>query len=1064
MDAARALKPLNPMKRSPVNSPELLVVGGAKSWMAPELVQINRLPARATFQSFPNAVDAIRLPRESSPWFQSLDGDWNFVLADSPGDVPAEFVARDFDVKTAGWARLPVPSNWTMHGFDHPHYTNVQMPWPNEAPSVPDANPTGCYRTQFAVPKEWAGQRIVLHIGGAESVLYVYVNGRAVGMSKDTRLPAEFDVTRFVEAGKRNTLACIVVKWSDASFVEDQDQWWMGGIYRDVFIYATPPTRLDDLFCRAELDESLEQGRLNICAKVGFAGKSETGWHVEAQLFDHAGKPVWKRPVNGEVNVVSSGFHRPRLEANLTGEVRKPRLWSSEAPMLYVVLVSLRNPKGEQVESATVRVGFRRLEIRANELLINNRAVLIKGVNRHEHDDSRGKAITREGMLADILLMKQFGFNAVRTSHYPNAEAWYDLCDEFGLYLIDEANIESHAYGYEISHSPRYASAFLERGLRMVERDKNHPSVIIWSLGNESGHGPNHDAVAGWIRHYDPSRPLHYESAVMSAIWDDLESGKIPGALASDLICPMYPGIDAITRWATRKTRTDKRRPLILCEYSHAMGNSNGCLGEYFDAFEKHHGLQGGFIWEWVDHGLKKKDNRGREYWAYGGDFGDEPNDANFVCDGLVWPDRRPHPAMFEFKKLAQPVGISAVDLKRGIVRITNKQDFTTLGWLRGEWELSVEGVLVGRGKLPVLKIAAGAAANVRVPFEKPMLESGQESHLTVRFYAREKTRWCDAGHEIAWEQFALPFEAKVPSKRKAATASGAVEIEARRDGFIIRGDHFQITASEAIDSFRWDDQELLASGPRLAVWRAATDNDGIKAWTGQGNKPLGRWLAAGLHEMKLEPAGVDVRRAPGGAVILTLHTRGIVKAGAIDHRHTYTIQPDGSVQVENRFECEGSLPDLPRLGVVLALSPGFEKITWFGRGPHESYSDRKRGARVAQFTGTVSEQYVPYTVPQEHGNKTDVRWVELENAKQTAIRFSAVNRLLGCSASHFTAADLFAARHTIDLEPRQETILHLDYAQRGLGTASCGPDTLDEYLIKPGKYKFMYNFTCIRR
>jgi beta-galactosidase len=1048
------------MRTPPIQSPDLLFLGGAKSWMAPEIVQINRLPARATFSSFPTSEEALR-HREDSPWFQSLNGTWAFHLAERPEEVDAAVLQPSFAAD--GWKSLPVPSNWTMHGFDHPHYTNVIMPWPDEPPRVPEKNPTGCYRTTFQVPPSWGGRRIVLHVGGAESVLYVYVNGRAVGMSKDTRLPAEFDITQFVNTSGPNTLACIVVKWSDASFVEDQDQWWMGGIYRDVFLYSTPSTWIADVFCRAELDETLSTGRLRVTTKVGFSGASEAGWVVEAQLFDGDLRPVWKKPVGAEVNIVSRGYHTPRLQVELAGEVRRPRLWSSETPSLYTVVISLRDQAGNCVEATRVRLGFRRLEIRDNQLLINNKPVLIKGVNRHEHDDVRGKAVTRESMIADILLMKQFGFNAVRTSHYPNAETWYDLCDELGMYLIDEANIESHAYAHEIAHSSRYATAFLERGLRMVERDKNHPSVIVWSLGNESGHGQNHDAIAGWIRHYDPSRPLHYETAVMSAIWEDIKSPQLPGALASDIICPMYAGIDAITRWAKCKSRTDKRRPLILCEYSHAMGNSNGSLAEYFDAFERYHGLQGGFIWEWVEHGLKRTDPRGREYWAYGGDFGDEPNDANFVCDGLVWPDRKPHPAMFEFKKLAQPVGIKALNLDRGLLRVTNKQDFTTLGWLRGEWEIAVDGLRVQSGKLGTLRTAPGESSDVRIPYKKLRLQPGEECFLTIRFVSAKATPWCDAGYEIAWEQFPMPISARSARKRALLTKADGVEFSERPGEYVAGDDMFEVVASRdiaMITSIRVRGEELLVSGPRLSIWRAATDNDGIKAWTGQSNKPLGRWLAAGLHEMRLEPLSAEARRTADGAVVFNLRTRGVMVGGKIEHLQQITIRGGGKIDIENIFDCERSLPDLPRLGVMLGLQSGFEKITWFGRGPHESYSDRKRGAPVGRYSGTVTEQYVPYTVPQEHGNKTDVRWMQLEHESRGMVRFRAVDRLLECSASHFTAEDLFQAKHTIDLKPRAETIVHLDYAQRGLGTASCGPDTLEKYQIKPGRYRLRFQIT----
>lgn len=1035
---------------------QLLQIGGSKSWVMPELIQVNRLPAKATFYPFPDGNSALRKAREASPWFQSLNGLWDFTLAPRPEAVPADFIQPEFTPSKNGWAKLPVPSNWTMHGYDRPHYTNYQMPFPHNPPTVPDENPTGCYRTRFEVPADWQGRRIVLHIGGAESVLYVYVNGHAVGLSKDTRLPGEFDITPFVLHGATNTLVVIVVKWSDASFIEDQDQWWMGGIYREVFLYSTESTHLADVFAQAELDDDLKNGRLRVTVKAGFTQQPEPGWKAEAQLYDANNKPLFKKPISGNIEILGRGYDEPRLEVILTGAVRAPKLWSAETPNLYSVVVTLKNPRGTVVEATKCRVGFRRIEVRDNHLLINGRAVMIKGVNRHEHDDTTGKTISRESMIRDIKLIKQHNFNAVRTSHYPNDPLWYDLCDEFGLYLIDEANVEAHAYGYDICRNPRYASAFLERGLRMVERDKNHPSVILWSLGNETGYGSNHDAMGGWIRGYDPGRPLHYESAI--AGWDGPD--KMPGERVSDIICPMYASIESIVKWARNKKRADKRRPLILCEYSHAMGNSNGSLCDYWDAFEKYDGLQGGFIWEWVDHGLKRTDDKGRESWAYGGDFGDEPNDLNFVCDGLVWPDRTPHPAMRECKKLQQPVGIMPGDLKRGELKISNKQDFTTLAWLRGEWELAVDGVVVSRGVMPALKTLPGKTETVRFPIKQPVMQPGQECFLNVRFFATKHTPWCDAGHEIAWEQLAMPFKAKAVRKPTTASTTKPLELTKRNDYCIVAGDGFEITASKergTLTSLCWHGKELLAQGPQLNIWRGATDNDGIKGWSGQDEKPLGRWLKAGLHEVKFEPVSLRARRDTDGKIMLEFVAVGRAEGGKIKHHHVYTILPSGVIFAENIFECAATLPDLPRLGVTMQLQPGMESLRWFGRGPHENYWDRKRSAMVGLYSSTVADQYVPYILPQEHGNKTDVRWMTLENPGKHGLWFGATDRLLECSASHFTAHDLFQAKHTTDLMPRPEVIVNIDYAQRGLGTASCGPDTLPQYRIPPATYRLGY-------
>lgn len=1018
---------------------ELLFPGGQPCWEFPELFRIAKLPPRSTN---PVWEEGTRL---------SLDGEWDFHLAKTPVDA-AKFVDAP-----GKWDRIRVPGNWQMQGFwDKPHYTNVQMPFPEEPPFVPAANPTGVYRRTFQLPREWKGRRVVLHFGGADNTLLVFLNGQPVGLSKDSRTPAEFDVTKFLKAG-RNELTALVIKWSDSTFVEDQDHWWLSGLHREVFLYATAPVHIADVSARTGLTDDLGTGTLDLRVSVNYPGDPEPGCSVQARLLDASGKAVWKKPLTAAVPAdPSKRGSWPRHLAHISATVPKVKPWSAESPYLYTLEVTLKTSAG--TERTTRRIGFRRVEIRGFDLLINGQRVMIKGVNRHDHDDTTGKAVSRERMLEDILTMKRFNFNAVRTSHYPNDPQFLDLCDEYGLYVVDEANIESHAYAQTVCRNQRYAGAFLDRVMNMVERDKNHPSVIIWSLGNESGFGPNHTAAAGWLRQADPTRPLQYEGTLWGpdadkdpnrqVEWDDYPVG-------TDIVCPMYATIDRIKSFVAD---TKLPRPLVLCEYSHAMGNSNGSLSDYWDAFESTPGLQGGFIWEWLDHGIRQKDAKGTNYWVYGGDFGDTPNDANFVCDGLVWPDRTPHSAMWECKKLQQPVAVEATNLKAGKIRIRNKQNFTTLAWLRGTWEVSVDGSVVQSGKLPVLKTAPGTSEDVTLAIRPPALSAGQEAHLTIRFAAATDTPWCEAGFEIAWDQLVLPFKGKAVKKSSPALAPATFTQD---EGIftIIAGDLTAIASEEegTLTSLKWKGTEVLLRGPKLNVWRAATDNDGIKAWTGQDSKALGKWRTAGLPDLHVEPAIIAARQKNDGTVDLYFQSVGECRAGKIVHEHLYSFQPTGEILVENDFRCDDTLPELPRLGVSLALRPGFENLAWFGRGPHENYTDRKRGAAVGLYHGTVTDQYVPYIVPQEHGNKTDVRWLTLANAKGTAIRFAATSRFLEASASHYTAADLYAATHTIDLTPRDEVIVNLDYAQRGLGTASCGPDTLEQYRLPAGEYHFGY-------
>jgi beta-galactosidase len=923
----------------------LLYVGGRRSWETPELTSLNRLPPTAT----------LARPADRS---RVLDGDWEFRLVGRP-----EHAART----ARRWSTVPVPGLWTMQGFGVPHYTNVAMPFGDRPPRVPEQNPTGIYRRPFTLPRGWRGRRVVLHFGGTEGVLYVLLNGEPVGLAKDSRTPAEFDVTELVRRSGANELVAVVVQWSDASFVEDQDHWWHGGISRSVYLYA--PGSIADVFARAGPD-----GRLALDAPGG----------VEARLLDARGRVV-----------VADRLDEGRLEVT----VHRPRLWSAEDPALYTLVVESED------DSVCCRIGFRRVEVREGRLLVNGKAVLIKGVNRHDHDDVHGRAVPREVMETDARLMKQFNVNAVRTSHYPNDPYWLDLCDRYGLYVVDEANIEAHAYYDEICRDPRYANAFVERVRNMVERDKNHPSVIVWSLGNESGYGPNHDAAAGWIRGRDPSRPLHYEGAIRR----DWSGGR----RATDIVCPMYADVEAIEAWAKE---SDDTRPLILCEYSHAMGNSNGGLADYFAAFERYGALQGGFIWEWIDHGIRRTDERGREYWAYGGDFADTPNDANFCADGLVWPDRNPHPALHELKYLGRPVRVERVGESR--FRVENLHDFVGLARYVGAWELTIDGEVVRSGRLPRLR------DGLEVELDLEAAGPG-ERFVTFRFFLREPTEWAAAGHEVAWQQFALPSRAR---RRTSATAGGRIPID-RETGRL--------------------GLSVLLDGPRLQLWRAPTDNDGLRLLSERRSGVLPRWLELGLDRLEHRLEGVR------GAEVVT-RVSGRDRWNDALHRQTFRLLRSGDVLVENEVLLDPELRDLPRVGVVLVLRPGLDRMEWFGRGPWESYPDRIASTVVGRFRSTVSDQYVPYILPQEHGHRSEMRWLSLTDAAGFGVEVEG-RPTVGFSASHFTASDLYGARHTCDLEPRAEIVLTLDHAQRGLGTASCGPDTSRRHRLLAPRYRFAY-------
>jgi len=992
----------------------------SSAWTTPELTGLGRL----AMHSVPHA-DRLE-----------LDGRWRFQLLADPRQPLA-----------AGWGEAEVPSLWTMSGtWDLPHYTNVQMPFAGLPPEIPERNPTGVYERDFEVPSEWAGRRVVLHVGAAESVLLVALNGEEVGIGKDSHLASEFDLTDHLRPGS-NTLRLTVVKWSDATYIEDQDQWWHGGISRPVFLYVTGRVHLAEIKAIAGLASDLTTGVLDLTAVASFAGvEPEAGWSIAANLpaigaggagqlplatgpdwpVDLAEKDLLRRhTAGGPLSELEETDTWPvldrRLEPPLAGafelhlEIPGVEAWSAERPTRYELQVRLRSPAGEVVETAALRIGFRRVEIVELDLLINGARVLLRGVNRHDFDQHTGRVISPEAMRADLVQMKQFGFNAVRTSHYPNDPAFLDLADELGVYVIDEADIESHQFQSTLCDDSRYLSQWVSRVSRMTERDKNHPSVILWSLGNEAGYGANVTAAAAWLRRYDPSRPLHYEGAIRFDWTSD--------QAVSDLTCPMYPEIGAIVEHA-RSGR--QRHPLIMCEYSHAMGNSNGTLAEYWDAIESNPGLQGGFIWEWWDHGLVQDLPDGTRRWAYGGDFGESPHDGNFVADGLNWPDRRPKPAMWEARALNAPV---AIELDGDGLRVTNRQHFVDLGWLSATWELTVDGEPVAAGTLELPAVGPGQSAVVPLKGRPSELPPG-EAFLTTRWSATRDQAWAPAGFEVAALQVPIRSADPGPRARLEADASADAPVD---DAGNIRHPWFAVP-------------------PALALWRAPTDNDRI------GGMAAG-WDALGLDRLDRRLVEL-VRDGPLATIVDEVTTRTGIQ---LHHERVVTALGGGAIRVDEHVDIPSDLVDLPRIGTVLELVPGLERLEWFGTGPHETYPDRKRGGLIGRWTTTVTDAATQYIRPQENGGRADVRWLALTDDDGQGIRID-LDWPAQVSATHYRAADLDAATHDVELVARPETIVHLDVAHRGLGTASCGPDTLAEYLVGPGTYRWSWVLAPLKR
>jgi len=1006
-------------------------------WENPAVFQRGAEPPHATLVPFATPEQARTGGRTDSPWFRSLNGDWRFRWLPRPADCPVDFAAPQFDDRA--WDRLPVPANWQLHGYGQAVYLNVPYVFPKNPPHVPaDDNPVGLYRHLFDIPADWAGRQVFLHFAGVDSAFYVWVNGREVGYSQDSRTPAEFNITPHLVPGV-NHLAVQVFRYSDGSYLECQDMWRLSGIHRDVWLFARPAVYLRDVEVKTLLDEDVRDAILDVRARV--RNDSGTAWRdltVTGSLRTTAGTAV---PLAGDL-AGGCEYVAPGAEAivRLRAGVTDPPKWSAETPHLFVLTLALCDGGGAVLEATSCRVGFRRVEIRHGQLLVNGQPVLLKGVNRHEHHPDRGHAVDYESMLADVRLMKRFNINTVRTSHYPDHPDWYDLCDRYGLYVIDEANIESHGMGYNpedtLANKPEWQAAHLDRIRRMVERDKNHPSVIIWSMGNEAGDGTAFQAASQWLHRRDPSRPVHYERA-----------GQRPH---TDIVCPMYWSVAGIVSY----TQRPQERPLILCEYAHAMGNAVGNLAEYWEAIEAFPQLQGGSIWDWVDQGLRRTDAAGREYWVYGGDFGEERHDGNFCINGLVFPDRGVTPKLWEVKKVYQNVAVETVPGVTGLVRIHNKHFFRNLADFDLGWEVLADGVVVQAGQLAPLDIPPQAAREIRIPVQPFLPEPGAETLLRLSVRQRDDTAWAPRGHEVAWEQLPLPLDAR-PAPGVSRADLPALAMQENDAEIRFSAGDFQLAFDRRtglISSLTYAEEPVIAPGldgppgPALHVFRAPTDN----------NRRLGRqWVEAGLNDLQAGLRELRAERVSPGEVHFVTVTdyAGSGDAGFV-HECRYTILGNGLIHLDNRITPRGNLPVLPRLGLRLTLAGRLDRVMWYGHGPHENYPDRKAGAAVGLYEAAVDDMAVPYVRPQETGNREDVRWLALTGDRGAGL-LVVPDKPLSASVLPFTAADLDRADHLNELTPRRDIQLCLDARVLGLGNASCGPGVLPQYEVRPRPVRF---------
>ena len=998
-------------------------------WENPEVFAENKLPSRATLVPYASFDEALK--RGESGYVLDISGEWRFHWTKTPAERPEGFWAKEYDDKM--WDLIAVPGNWEVLGYGYPIYTNVNYPFPLNPPYIPhDDNPTGCYRHTFEIPEAWDGRRIILHFESGLAAMHVWLNGEKVGYSEGTKTAVEFDITAMATTGW-NTLAIEGYRWCDGSYLEDQDFWRLSGFDRGVKVYSVDEVRIADIFAIGDLDKTYKMGLYEATVKVDNVGDDPFKGVVELSLLAADGSVV--KRLAQSVDVADS------RELMFSFKVPKVKTWSHEHPNLYTSVVTLKDLDGKIVEATSCRTGFRKVEIKDGVLLLNGRRLMINGVNLHEHNPATGHVVNRDLMLKDIELMKRHNINAVRTSHYPQPTEWYDLCDEYGILLVDEANIEAHGCGtgyqesypnFHPSHRPEWKGAHHDRIRSMVERDKNHPSVIIWSMGNESSDGEVYTEAYRWIKERDRSRFVQFEQGY--------------GGPNTDITCPMYPPIAEMKAYAERENPT---KPYIMCEFAHAMGNSTGNFREYFDIMEGHPHMQGGFIWDWVDQGIDAVGRDGRHYWAYGGDFGAwmYTHDENFCCNGLVLPDRTPHPGLKEVRKVYQDIEFELVGDNN--LRIYNNTHETDLSEFLlyyftardGEQQVWVEGV-----ELP--RCPAGKSVDVAIDYATD--DSFAEWTLTVMACCNEKPELLNEGHIAAEEQFVLQ-----PYRFPTMIPEGKIEIE-RGEGWIVA--HNGVTAVQfntrtgGLAGYVSDGRHLMKELPEPWFWRATTDND----WGVSLQRTTNVWRTN--------------RRKPLGAKVEEYEDRVVVKGEyyLVDAPSYYTIihtfRADGSLQVEVEWRRDGEyVPELPRFGMRMMLPQDYTHLKYYGRGPWENYADRNESAFLGLYEQSTDEQLFPYVRPQESGNKTDVRWVELTNDEGVGIRVDGLQPL-NISAMPYRSEDLDPGlgmkkqMHYSDIEPRREVVLHIDLAQRGLGgDTSWGAQPRDQYRLTADEYSYGY-------
>ena len=996
-------------------------------WEDQTVFQINREEPRAHFFPFESEALALKNDKSLSNYFQSLNGKWKFHFAKDPSQKAVGFEQVDHDVSS--WENIQVPGHWEMQGWSVPIYLDEEYPFPPDPPFVPhDYNTVGSYVKTFELNELWNNRDIFIHFGGVRSAFYFWLNGEFVGYSQGSKTPAVFNITDKVISGE-NKVAVQVYRFSDGSYLEAQDTWRVSGLERDVYLYAVSKTRIADFFVKAELNDDLKSGYFSL--DIDFLQDDET-----------AEEMTIKAVLTGSTETLFDSTAVIKKSILFESVIDHINPWSAEDPYLYNLQINLFNSQKEVIESFTHQVGFKRVEIIDGNLLVNGKAIMFRGVNRHEWDPVRGRSITEETMIKDIQLMKENNINAVRTSHYPNQERWYELCNEYGLYVIDEANIEAHgmqfhekSYGH-IANDSTWTAQWIDRGKRMVERDKNQPCIIMWSMGNEAGDGTNFIKLYDWIKARDNTRPVVYQPA-----WYERHT---------DVVFPMYKNIKFISDYASKKTE----KPLILCEYAHAMGNSVGNLQDYWDTFEKYKALQGGFIWDWVDQVILKTDENGTDYWAYGGDFGIEfaENDSNFCANGLIAADRTINPHMHEVKKVYQPVKFEADKLSHGRIKVTNRYDFVDLNHLDFEWFVKGNDKTISSGKMGKLDLMAGESQKLTFSLSGIIPEPGVEYFLMIRAKTNQNHPLISEGHIVAWEQFQLPISRELTT---TPLTDIPIIILHTDTGIEVHGEAFEVFFNRAtgqIKQYIYNGIEIFINPIEANFWRAPNDND-----LGNGMpKRTGLWKNVS-DSLKTEVISGEVIN--GFARVVVKSSYPSINLNLIS---VYQVHGNGIINIDNKYSmADTSLPEIPRIGIKMSLPGDFDEVTWFGRGPHESYIDRKTSAAVGLYHGSVWDQTFQYVRPQETGNKTDVRWMALSNGKIGLM--AKGSPLFDGSVHHYPYEDLDyvpkGQKHgKLNLQQKNQVDWLIDLKQMGVGgDNSWGARPHDQYTLPPGNYDYSF-------